>query len=168
MFQAKRAKTRLLNDLRHILTEHHKRAETPVMKAYLNTCQQLETDTEDESLEGVLDLLFSGQGTLASTTTNSIMFLGQHPDVLYRLREEIAKTIVNEDGSEKTITLSMINSMSYLNAVCKEVLRLCPPAGAGFRKALKSFEIGVGVARTLFVNLFKSMAVHQLLKSIIS
>ncbi|WAR21445.1 CP26A-like protein [Mya arenaria] len=139
-----KAKTRLLNNIRDILPDLEKRPYTPVMRAYYDSTLGSGTETETEILEGVLDLLFAGHETVASTATNCLMFVGQRPDVMDKLREEIERTLPQGDGCCQTADLSYarVNDMKYLNYVIKEVLRVCPPAGAGFRKALKSFELG--------------------------
>ena len=36
-----------------------------------------------------------------------------------------------------------LSKLSYVNAVVKEVLRVAPPVGAGYRKALQTFELDV-------------------------
>ncbi|KAH3706574.1 hypothetical protein DPMN_065962 [Dreissena polymorpha] len=122
------------------------------MMSYFKSSETMGVDPEDDLLEGVLDVLFAGHETLASTTTNSVMFLGQRKDVVQKLRDEIRHTLWTDqnamaagdgcDCSTERLTFQKINELKYLNSVVNEVLRLCPPAGAGFRKVLKSFELG--------------------------
>lgn len=47
-----------------------------------------------------------------------------------------------EDPSVE-LTYDVIGRLQYIHCVNNEVLRLYPPAGAGFRKALKTLQIGV-------------------------
>ena len=48
------------------------------------------------------------------------------------------------------ITLESINNLVLLRNVVKEAIRLCCPIGAGFRKVIKTFVLGVGdLFRTL-------------------
>ena len=137
----------MLNNLREILNDSKKNS--PVIEAYYYAYNQVEPESEEETLEGVLDLLCAGHVTLSSACTNCCMFLAQYPEVADKLREEIEEQHFRTQGdstSHKELDYTTINNMSYLNAVVKEVLRLCPPAGGGFRKALKSFELGVSFA----------------------
>jgi cytochrome P450 len=69
------------------------------------------------------------------------MHLGRNPRVLEKIRQEIGP-----EDLDDVITLRDIERYKYVNDVVKEVLRVTPPVGAGYRKVLKSFEIEVGVA----------------------
>ena len=96
--------------------------------------------------EGMLDLLFAGHETLASVTTNSIMLLGQYKDVVEKIRKELVNNNIPCGSEQPTYDLSYqkIGELKYVSHVVKEVLRLCPPVGAGFRKVLRDFKLGVG------------------------
>ena len=58
----------------------------------------------------------------------------QYPEVLEKLRKEIDQFI----GNEQIITRAHIRSMSYLDCVIKEVLRIYPPIPANLRFATKT------------------------------
>ncbi|XP_053406786.1 cytochrome P450 26A1-like [Mercenaria mercenaria] len=137
-----RAKRQLLNTLRDLLPETEKHPYTTILKAYYDSCQKLGTDSEDEIYEGVLDLLFAGHETVTSAVTSCVMFLGQNENVLEKLRRELAEYNLLEGNNRSDLNFKVINDLKYLKNVVKEVIRLCPPVGAGFRKALKSFELG--------------------------
>lgn len=138
------AKQKLINSIREVLTHSDGLTPTP-FKGYFELCRKLGTETEVETIEGILDVLFLGHVTVASFVTNCVMFLGLYPEVAERLREEIERHMCTKNTSRdrKQLDYETIKNMTYLDCVCREVLRLCPPVGAGFKKAIKSFELGV-------------------------
>lgn len=98
----------------------------------LNTCDDDNVLSEDEILDQILNLLSAGHGTLASAFTSLCLLLGQNPDVLEKCRQEQQ----NFNDSNR-ITSSALDRMNYLELVLKEVLRLIPPVGGGFRQVIK-------------------------------
>ena len=60
------------------------------------------------------------------------------------MREELDEHgLLNDPPVE--LTYDVIGRLQYVHAVGSEVLRLYPSAGAGFRKALTTLHIGVGL-----------------------
>jgi cytochrome P450 len=55
--------------------------------------------------------------------------LGRNPRVLEKIRQEIGP-----EDLDDVITLRDIERYKYVNDVVKEVLRVTPPVGAGYRK----------------------------------
>ncbi|MBD2186348.1 cytochrome P450 [Planktothrix sp. FACHB-1375] len=80
-------------------------------------------------------MLFAGHETTTSMLTSFCMALAQHPDVWTRARAEQQK--LAGDGS---LTMEQIKQMTYLEQVLREVERLYPPVGGGFRCAIEPFE----------------------------
>lgn len=93
--------------------------------------------TLEELKDQILLLLFAGHETLTSAIASFCLLTAQHPEVMQRLRDEQDR--LNIMG---TPTLEDLKAMSYLEQVLKEVMRLIPPVGGGFRKAIKTFELG--------------------------
>lgn len=91
----------------------------------------------EELKDQVLLLLFAGHETLTSAVASFCLLTAQHPDVMQRLREE--QDQLNLTG---TTTLEDLKGMVYLEQVLKEVMRLIPPVGGGFRQAIQTFEFG--------------------------
>ena len=91
----------------------------------------------EELKDQVLLLLFAGHETLTSAIASFCLLTSQHPEVLERLRDEQQKLALTSP-----LTLDDLKQMSYLDQVIKEVMRLVPPVGGGFRKVIKSFEFG--------------------------
>jgi len=66
--------------------------------------------------------------------------LTQNPEMLAKLREEIAEIYDKEDP----ITVDSLNKMDYLTAIIKEALRLYNPIGIGpgFKEASEDHKLG--------------------------
>lgn len=60
--------------------------------------------------------------------SNVMYMLAKHPDVIDKAREEAIAVV--GDGA---LTAKVAGRLKYLDAVCKESLRLMPPTGGGFR-----------------------------------
>lgn len=162
--QGMNAKRQLIRLLEELLLESDKLQCTSILKAYFESYTKLGVESTEEIKEGVLDLLFAGHETVASATTNCVMFLGKNKHVVKRLREELDENnLLAIDGRDNTqLDLQTINGLKYLNSVLKEVLRLCPPAGGGFRKALHSFELGVSYKFIIFAIIHRYVVIQPL------
>jgi cytochrome P450 len=88
-----------------------------------------------ELKDQVLLLLFAGHETVTSALGTLCLSLAQHPEVLVKARTEVLQ--VAPDGC---LTPENLRQMNYLEMVLKEVLRLVPPVGGGFRKVVKTCE----------------------------
>ena len=102
----------------------------------------LQTEDEDGnrlSLEEIkvqtLLMLFAGHETTTSMLTSLVMSLAQHPDVLEKARAE-----QDALAAEGPLSMEHLRRMPYLEQILKEVERLYPPVGGGFRKVVKSFD----------------------------
>ncbi|MBW4575366.1 MAG: cytochrome P450 [Aphanothece sp. CMT-3BRIN-NPC111] len=80
-------------------------------------------------------LLFAGHETTTSTLSSLCMALAQHPEVMARARAEQQRL-----KSDRPLTLEQLRQMTYLDQVLREVERLYPPVGGGFRGVVESFE----------------------------
>lgn len=88
-----------------------------------------------ELKDQVLLLLFAGHETLTSAIASLCMLLAQHPEVLTKARAEQQQL-----GLEEPLTLEDLKQMTYLEQILKEVLRVIPPVGGGFREVIKTCE----------------------------
>lgn len=83
--------------------------------------------TDDEEFGGFLfDFLFAAQDASTSSLCWAVSALDSHPDVLARVRAEVAAAWSPESG--KPITAEKIQEMRYTQAVAREVVRYRPPA----------------------------------------
>lgn len=112
-----------------------------------------------ELVDAVQELFFTGHDTSASSMASILMFLGRQPEVLQRVREELdAEGLLDCPDEELDLSLNKIYKLKYLYSVVREVLRVASPVGAGYRKALRTFEVGVNLI-TLESFLFIKMIV---------
>ncbi|PSB27413.1 cytochrome P450 [Chlorogloea sp. CCALA 695] len=87
----------------------------------------------EEVKDQVLMLLFAGHETLTSGLASFCLLLAQHPDILRRCRTEQQKF-----EKTKESTSEALKQMPYLDQVLREVLRVIPPVGGGFRKVIRT------------------------------
>jgi cytochrome P450 len=62
--------------------------------------------------------------TTSSASSFAVYLLATHPDVQQRLRKEVRETLSRYRAEE--LTLQILDSMPYLNAVASEALRVWP------------------------------------------
>ncbi|KAH8651930.1 cytochrome P450 [Tricladium varicosporioides] len=86
---------------------------------------------ETQLLHEAIELLAGGVLPTNTTACYAIYFLLTHPRALATLKSELAGLPKNVDGIPRYKTWTSASS-SYLTAVVKETLRLCPAAGPGF------------------------------------
>jgi len=91
----------------------------------------------DELKDQVLLLLFAGHDTLTSAIASFCLLLAQNPDVMAKVRAE-----QQQFSATEPLTLEQLKEMTYLEQVLREVLRLVPPVGGGFRQVIKACEFG--------------------------
>lgn len=89
----------------------------------------------EELKDQILTLLFAGHETLTSAIASFCLQVGQHPDILARIRAEQQQFDPNQP-----ITFEDLKAMTYLEQVIKEVLRFIPPVGGAFRQVIQDCE----------------------------
>ena len=138
--KALKARRQLLKKLEEIVLKRQQ-AEEPGSDALGLLIQAEDENGNSLSLEELKDqvllLLFAGHETLTSAIASFCLLTAQHPKVMQRLVEEQDR--LNITG---TPTLEDLKAMVYLEQVLKEVMRLIPPIGGAFRKAIETFEFG--------------------------
>ncbi|AEC08982.1 putative cytochrome P450 [Arabidopsis thaliana] len=81
----------------------------------------------DEEIGGLLfDFLFAAQDASTSSLLWAVTLLDSEPEVLNRVREEVAKIWSPE--SNALITVDQLAEMKYTRSVAREVIRYRPPA----------------------------------------
>ncbi len=138
--KALRARKELLEHLEKIVIQRQQ-ADNPGEDALGLLIQAKDDEGNSLSLEELKDqvllLLFAGHETLTSAIASFCLLTAQHPNVMQLLREEQDRLNISD-----TPTLENIKQMTYLEQVLKEVMRLIPPVGGGFREAVATFEFG--------------------------
>ncbi|KAJ3823087.1 cytochrome P450 [Lentinula raphanica] len=78
-------------------------------------------------------LIFAAMDTTSSAMAHLLHLLAQHCDVQEKLRQELMEAKRQNDG--RNFSYEELNSLSYLDAVCRETLRLHSPASIVTRRA---------------------------------
>ena len=95
--------------------------------------------TDAEIATTLFTFLFASQDASSSSTTYLFQLMAQHPEMLDRVREE--NLAVRNGDPDAPITLDMLESMTWTNAVVKEVLRYRPPVIMVPYEAKRSFAL---------------------------
>jgi retinoid hydroxylase len=88
----------------------------------------------EELKDQLLVLLFAGHETLTSALASLCLLLVQNPEALEKARAEQLPL------RSQPLTFETLKQMTYLDRVLKEVLRVVPPVGGGFREVIQSCE----------------------------
>ncbi|KAI5827703.1 cytochrome P450 [Schizophyllum commune Tattone D] len=88
---------------------------------------------EEELLAQLTTLVFAAMDTTSSALSRTSHLLATHPEVQDRLRAEI-RAAREEHGK---LSYNELESLPYLDAVCRETLRLYPPAPQLLRRVKK-------------------------------
>jgi cytochrome P450 len=128
--RAKAARRRLIHRLHRLL---------PSLTVLVGACDEAGLPLNDADLaDQLLLLLFAGYETTASSLTLAVLLLLQHPTILRWLLEEIDTVPWPPEGP----ALEGLETLPRLNAVIKETLRLVPPVGGLFRRAIAPVQLG--------------------------
>ncbi|KAL1739497.1 cytochrome P450, partial [Schizophyllum fasciatum] len=95
---------------------------------------------EDEVLAQMSTLIFAGMDTTSTALSRILYLLAEHPEVQDRLREEIRAA----KEAHGVLTYDNLEAMTYLDAVCRETLRLYPPVSQLLRKTVKDVAMPFG------------------------
>ena len=97
--------------------------------------------TDENLVDQMMTFLAAGQETTARAMTWAIHTLARHPDIQSRLRAEIRAHLPPLADTNTPVTVSMLDSLSYLHAVCNEILRIHPPVAITIREAARDTTI---------------------------
>ncbi|MEM9448751.1 MAG: cytochrome P450 [Cyanobacteria bacterium P01_E01_bin.6] len=112
--------------------------------------------TMEELKVQALLMLFAGHETTTSMLTSLVMVLAQHHQVLERARQEQQAL-----ASEGSLSLAQLKQMPYLDQILKEVERMYPPVGGGFRGVTKSFVFNGYRVPAGWMALYRIDAAHK-------
>ncbi|XP_077504616.1 cytochrome P450 4c3-like [Amblyomma americanum] len=96
--------------------------------------------TEEEIREEVNTFMIGGFDTTATAASFAIHLLGNHPETLAKVHEELDAVFGSD--RERPVTVEDIKQLKYLDCVLKEALRLYPPIPAIARKLGEDVSIG--------------------------
>jgi cytochrome P450 len=138
--KAKKCRDLLLAELENIIRDRQQAAPGGSDALGLLICAR-DDDGNSLSLEELKDqvllLLFAGHETLTSAIASFCLLVAQNPDIMAKIRAEQQQFPATEP-----LTLEQLKQMTYLEQVMREVLRLVPPVGGGFREVIKACEFG--------------------------
>ncbi|KXN82787.1 Cytochrome P450 3A6 [Leucoagaricus sp. SymC.cos] len=89
--------------------------------------------TDSEVIGQVSSLVFAGMDTTSSALSRIFQLLATHPDAQQRLREEIREAQMNGQ-----LNYDQLVTLPYLDAVCRETLRVFPPVNLAFLRTARS------------------------------
>ena len=72
-------------------------------------------------------MLICRHETTSAAVAWALYELSEHPEIQSRLRQEIHSVLGKSFHPHNPITQDQLDQMSYLNNVCREVLRIDPP-----------------------------------------
>ncbi|KAH9833165.1 cytochrome P450 monooxygenase [Rhodofomes roseus] len=84
--------------------------------------------SEEEVVAQLSTLIFAAMDTTSNTLSRTLQLLAQYPDVQDKLRRELLET-----GAAQGTSYDQLNQLPFLDAVCRETLRVHPAAGNRFR-----------------------------------
>ncbi len=137
--KAVRSRTQLLSEIEKLIRSRQAQTQKLGTEDALDLMLAAQDDdgqslSIEELKNQVLLLLFAGHETLTSALASMCGLLAQNPAVLATARAE------QEPVRAEPLTFEMLKQMSYLDRILKEVLRVIPPVGGGFREVLKDCE----------------------------
>lgn len=96
--------------------------------------------SDEEVLGQVSTFTFAGTDTTSNALCRTLHLLSSHPEVQNRLRAEI-KQAINKYGTCEDIPYDELVALPFLDAVCRETLRLYPPVHTAMRVARQDTSV---------------------------
>lgn len=112
------------------------------LRRYLDKCQdedsvyyqvvnELKVDKK-EAFQDLIGLLYAGHETTTHAIASALYFLHKNPEVKEKLQEELKEfSGKTHEELKSLITHEKVEELQYLHFVCKETLRIDPPAMDG-------------------------------------
>ncbi|KAI0716897.1 cytochrome P450 [Earliella scabrosa] len=94
---------------------------------------------EDELIAQVSTLIFAAMDTTSNALSITLLLLSEHPEVQQKLRDEILAAHDRSGGG--MLDYDTLVALPYLDAVCRETLRLHAPVTQAFRESRKDAVI---------------------------
>lgn len=135
--RAQRCRKLLMQELERLIVQRQQSSQ--VGDDALGLLLQAEDDQGErlslaELKEQILLLLFAGHETLTSALAAFCLLVAQHSDVMAKLKAE------QQSFLDQPFSLDLLKQMTYLEQVIREVMRLIPPVGGGFRQVIEPCE----------------------------
>ncbi|KAF7303041.1 hypothetical protein MKEN_01267400 [Mycena kentingensis (nom. inval.)] len=99
---------------------------------------------EEELLGQMNVIIFAGTDTTSTALSRALQELAMQPELQTRLRDEVTKAAVHGDLDYETL----MRGLPLLDAVCRETLRMYPPAVTASREALQDTVLPLSTPMT--------------------
>ncbi|KAI0061903.1 cytochrome P450 [Artomyces pyxidatus] len=97
---------------------------------------------EDEIIAHMSVIVFSGTETVSSAMARTLHVLSQRPDAQERLRSEINEAYISRIIEPDTeLSYDQLMELPYLDAVCRETLRLYTPSQTSMRRCCSDISV---------------------------
>ncbi|KAE9385221.1 cytochrome P450 [Gymnopus androsaceus JB14] len=90
---------------------------------------------EDEIIAQMSTFIFAAMDTTSNAMSRVLQLLTLHPDVQDKMRQEISQARWECQG--ESLSYDELVALPYLDAVCRETMRLYPPIAHIFRRAME-------------------------------
>ncbi|XP_041370929.1 cytochrome P450 26A1-like [Gigantopelta aegis] len=101
-----------------------------------------DSSTADDLADSLLEMWLAGHLTQSSAACSLILCVGRDDGVRNNIEMELERHHLIGSDEDVDLTYNGINQLIYTSNVVKEVLRLYPPAGGGFRQTKSTIEVG--------------------------
>ncbi|KAL0563950.1 hypothetical protein V5O48_018108, partial [Marasmius crinis-equi] len=81
--------------------------------------------TDEDVVANMSSIVLGGQETTSGALTRLLCLMANNPQIQKRLREEISEAV--EKNGDQMLEYSDLNNLPYLDAICREALRLFSP-----------------------------------------
>ncbi|MEO0458335.1 MAG: cytochrome P450 [Cyanobacteria bacterium P01_A01_bin.114] len=156
--RALKARDHLLTYIETMIEAHQATPQKDVLGLLLETEDEMGNRLSlDEIKVQTLLMLFAGHETTTSMLTSLVMALAQHPEVMAKARAEQQEAL----AAQSKLSMQQLRQMPYLEQILKEIERLYPPIGGGFRQVEKPFEFNGYHVPAGWMALYRIDAAHK-------
>ncbi|ELU07122.1 hypothetical protein CAPTEDRAFT_150007 [Capitella teleta] len=146
LYKGLKARRRIMQEIGQCIQKRQKPSEAPGDDALSKILHAIAEDGHDalstvEMQDSALEMLFAGHLPTSSAACSVLGLIASNPTVYDKASMELFRQGLLDPNLNEELTPSDIKNLPYIDAIIKEVLRVAPPVGAGYRKALKTFDL---------------------------
>ncbi len=110
-----------------------------------------------ELRDHLFTLFFAGQDTTVNAIAFALYYLGQHPDIQQRAREEIKFVLAEKES----LSYEDLKRLSFTESVINEAMRLSPPAYASYRDVVGEQQLSDTLISDQAILVFSPYITHR-------